>query len=154
MSAREGLRLMRWKIIFVNAGIVIVLGLITFAFLAGSLGNVVANQAERKAEVAQALRAANAQLALDGLRMERWLAAKVTEDEVKGVYLGGTQQARSEKATTAANRLRDMAIQEPAFAKMAPSLVLFVAARGVALGPTGSSLTCGQSTADAKPSVA
>ena len=37
---------MRWKIIFVNAGIVIVLCLITFAFLAGSLGNVVAIQAE------------------------------------------------------------------------------------------------------------
>ena len=60
---------MRWKIIFVNAGIIIVLSLITFAFLAKSIGNVVANQDERKAEVEQALRAANAQLALDALRM-------------------------------------------------------------------------------------
>jgi hypothetical protein len=145
---------MRWKIIFVNAGIVIVLGLITFAFLAGSLGNVVANQAERKAEVTQALRAANAQLALDGLRMERWLAAKATEDEIEGVYLGGTPQARSEKATTAANRLRDMAIQEPAFAKMAPSLVLFVDEQGVALGRNGSALMRGDKTAEAYPSLA
>ena len=46
---------MRWKIIFVNAGIIIVLSLITFAFLAKSIGNVVANQDERKAEVEQAL---------------------------------------------------------------------------------------------------
>lgn len=145
---------MRWKIIIVNAGIVIVLSLITFAFLAKSIGNVVANQDERKAEVEQALRAANAQLALDALRMERWLSARVAEDETRSVYLGGTQQARSEQATTAANRLRDMAIQEPAFAKMAPSLVLYVDEQGVALGRNGSALMRGDKTAEAYPSLA
>ena len=55
---------MRWKIIIVNAGIAIVVALLTYVLLATSLKDVVANQAERKREVAQALRAANAQLAL------------------------------------------------------------------------------------------
>ncbi len=144
---------MRWKIIFVNAGIVIVLSLITFAFLAKSIGNVVANHEERKTEVARALRAANAQLALDALRMERWLSSRATEDDVKGVYLAGTQQARSEQATTAANRLRDLAIQQPAFAKMAPTLVLFVDEQGVALGRNGSALMRGDKTGAAYPSL-
>jgi len=145
---------MRWKIIFVNAGIIIVLSLITFAFLAKSIGNVVANQDERKAEVEQALRAANAQLALDALRMERWLAARVTEEVTQSVYLLSTQQARSEQATASANKLRDMAIQEPTFAKMAPSLVLFVDEQGVALGRNGSALMRGDKTAAAYASLA
>lgn len=145
---------MRWKIIFVNAGIIVVLSLITFAFLAKSIGNVVANQDERKAEVEQALRAANAQLALDALRMERWLAARVTEDITQSVYVLGTKQAKSEQATAAANKLRDMAIQEPAFAKMAPSLVLFVDEQGVALGRNGSALMRGDKTAAAYASLA
>ncbi|HEY6728426.1 MAG TPA: hypothetical protein VI197_30660 [Polyangiaceae bacterium] len=145
---------MRWKIIFVNAGIIIVLSLITFAFLAKSIGNVVANQDERKAEVEQALRAANAQLALDALRMERWLAARVTEETTQSVFLLGTTQAKSEQATASANKLRDMAIQVPAFAKMAPSLVLFVDEQGVALGRNGSALMRGDKTAAAYASLA
>jgi len=145
---------MRWKIIFVNAGIIIVLSLITFAFLAKSIGNVVANQDERKAEVEQALRAANAQLALDALRMERWLAARVTEEVTQSVYLLAPQQARSEQATASANKLRDMAIQEPTFAKMAPSLVLFVDEQGVALGRNGSALMRGDKTGAAYASLA
>lgn len=145
---------MRWKIIFVNAGIIIVLSLITFAFLAKSIGNVVANQDERKAEVEQALRAANAQLALDALRMERWLAARVTEEATQSVFLLGTTQAKSEQATASANKLRDMAIQVPAFAKMAPSLVLYVDEQGVALGRNGSALMRGDKTAAAYPSLA
>lgn len=145
---------MRWKIIFVNAGIIIVLSLITFAFLAKSIGNVVANQDERKAEVEQALRAANAQLALDALRLERWLAARVTEETTQSVYLLGTNQAKSEQATASANKLRDMAIQEPAFAKMAPSLVLYVDEQGVALGRNGSALMRGDKTGAAYASLA
>lgn len=144
---------MRWKIIFVNAGIVIVLGLLTYALLATSLGSIVADPTARKAEVAHALRAANAQFAVDALRLERWLANKVTEPDVQKVYLGGTPQARSEQATTAANRLRDQAIQEPDFAKIAPSLVLFVDEQGVTLGRNGSALMRGDKTGEAYPSL-
>ena len=53
---------MRWKIIVVNAGIVLVVGLLSYVLLAASLGDVVANPSKRKIEVAQALRAASAQL--------------------------------------------------------------------------------------------
>jgi len=88
--------------------------------LATSLKDVLANQAERKREVAQALRAADSQLALDALRMERWLQSNATAPSVHAVLAGGTADARSEAATAEANRLRDAAVSEPMFAKMRP----------------------------------
>ncbi|MEO8903693.1 MAG: MXAN_5187 C-terminal domain-containing protein [Polyangiaceae bacterium] len=145
---------MRWKIIVVNAGIVIVVGLLTYVLLATSLKDVLANQAERKREVAQALRAADSQLALDALRMERWLQSNATAPSVHAVLAAGTADARSEAATAEANRLRDAAVSEPAFAKMAPSLVLIVDAQGIAVGRNGSALMRGENVAAAYPSLA
>jgi len=145
---------MRWKIIIVNAGIVVVVGLLTYVLLATSLNDVLANQTERKREVAQALRAANAQLALDGLRMERWLDSNGNTPSVHAALTGGTADARSEAATAEANRLRDAAVSEPLFAKMAPSLVLIVDAQGVAVGRNGSALMRGENVAAAYPSLA
>ncbi len=145
---------MRWKIIIVNAGIVIVVALLTYVLLATSLKDVVANQAERKREVAQALRAANAQLALDALRMERWLESNATAPSVHAVLASGTADARSEAATAETNRLRDGAVSEPMFAKMAPSLVLIVDAQGIAVGRNGSALMRGENVAAAYPSLA
>ena len=145
---------MRWKIIIVNAGIVVFVGLLTYVLLATSLNDVLSNQAERKREVAQALRAANAQLALDGLRMERWLDSNGNTPSVHAALTGGTADARSEAATAEANRLRDAAVSDPLFAKMAPSLVLIVDAQGIAVGRNGSALMRGENVAAAYPSLA
>jgi hypothetical protein len=145
---------MRWKIIVVNAGIVAIMSVLTYVLLAMALKDIVNNPAERKKEVAQALRAANAQLALDALRFERWLAEQVTQEGVRGVFAGGTVEARRESATAQANKLRDAAVGEAAFAKMAPSLVLFVDASGVALGRNGSGLMRGDKVSDIYPSLA
>ncbi len=145
---------MRWKIIIVNAAIVIVVGLLTYVLLATSLKDVVANQAERKREVAQALRAADSQLALDALRLERWLEINANAPSVHAVLAGGTADARSEAATAEANRVRDAAVSEPMFAKMTPSLVLIVDAFGIAVGRNGSALMRGENVAAAYPSLA
>jgi hypothetical protein len=145
---------MRSKIIAVNAGIVIVIALLTYVLLQTSLREIVANPGERKKEVAQALRAASAQLALDALRMERWLERSATAESARNVFAMGTPEARSEAATAEANRLRDAAVGEPMFAKMAPSLVLFVDAQGVAVGRNGSALMRGEQVASGYPSLA
>jgi hypothetical protein len=142
---------MRSKIIAVNAGIVIVIAALTYVLLQTSLKEVVANPGERKKEVAQALRAASAQLALDALRMERWLERGATSESTRNVFTLGTAEARSEAATAEANRLRDAAVSEPMFAKMAPSLVLFVDAQGVAIGRNGSALMRGEQVAKDYP---
>jgi hypothetical protein len=145
---------MRSKIIAVNAGIVIVIALLTYVLLQTSLREIVANPGERKKEVAQALRAASAQLALDALRMERWLERSATAESARNVLAMGTPEARSEAATAEANRLRDAAVSEPMFAKMAPSLVLFVDAQGVAVGRNGSALMRGEQVANGYPLLA
>lgn len=145
---------MRWKIIVVNAGVLIVVGLLTFVLLWTSLSDILANPAERKQEVEQALRAASSQLSLDGLRLERWLERRSSSDALRSVYSVGSPQARSEAATGEANRLRDAAVGEPAFARMAPTLVLFVDAQGIVLGRNGSVLMRGENLAAVYPSLA
>lgn len=144
---------MRWKIIVVNAGIVLVVGVLSFLLLAVSLGDVVSNPAQRKTEVGEVLRAAGAQLALDALRSERWLDARTNQDFVKSVYAAGTVEARQQAATSAANKIRDEAVADPAFAKMAPSLVLFVDKQGAAIGRNGSNLMRGDKMGEAYPSL-
>ncbi|HEX2874069.1 MAG TPA: hypothetical protein VHP33_22595 [Polyangiaceae bacterium] len=145
---------MRSKIIAVNAGIVTVIAILTYVLLQTSLRDVVANPVERKKEVAQALRAASAQLALDALRLERWLEHSASNESTRSVLGLGTAEARSEAATAEANRVRDAAVSEPMFAKMAPSLVLFVDAQGVAIGRNGSAMMRGEQVTKDYPSLA
>lgn len=144
---------MRWKIIVVNAGILIIVGLLTYVLLATSLKDIVANPAERKLEVEQALRAASSQLALDGLRLERWLERQAKSGALNSVYNNSSPQARSEAATVEANRLRDAAVGERSFAQMAPTLVLFVDDQGLAIGRNGSALMRGENIAAAYPAL-
>ena len=59
----------------------------------------------------------------DALRMERWLEGNASSPSLRAALASGTADARSEAATAEANRLRDAAVSEPLFAKMAPSLV-------------------------------
>jgi len=144
---------MRSKIIAVNAGIVTVIAILTYVLLQTSLKDVVANPVERKKDVAQALRAASAQLALDALRTERWLEHSAGNESTRSVLGLGTPEARSDSATAEANKVRDAAVGEPMFAKMAPSLVLFVDAQGIAVGRNGSAQMRGDQVGKDYPSL-
>jgi len=145
---------MRWKIISVNSAILVIVALLSFVLLKLSLDGVLANRAERRSDAERALRSANMQLELEGLRLQRWLAARATEDAVSGVFVGGTSQARSETASQQAKRLRDGAIKSPALAAMSIPLVLFVDARGVVIGRNDSSQMRGEDLGRAYPSIA
>src|SRR5690606_18218543 len=89
---------MRWKIISVNSAILSVVALLAFVLLKVSLDGVLADRAARRSDAERALRSANIQLELEGLRLQRWLAARTTEEAVLRVFAGGTSQARSETA--------------------------------------------------------
>ena len=151
--AEAGSHRMRWKIIIVNAGIVAIVGALSFALLFTSLSDILTNPGERKADVERAIRTANAQLALDGLRLEHWLSGKAKEEGMRSVFTLGTAQARSAAARSAADRLKDAAVKNPDFRGMTPSLVLFIDAHGIALGRNGSSQMRGDKTADAYKSL-
>lgn len=145
---------MRWKIIIVNAGIVLIVAGLTYALLAAGLESAVADPTARRADAERAVRSANAQLQLDGARLETWLAEEVATEAVQGVFSVGTARARSERATSEATRIRDAVAKADMFTKMAPSMVLFVDAQGVAIGRDGSNLLRGDKMADSYPSLA
>jgi len=144
---------MRWKIIVANAGIVLIVGLLSYAMLAASLADVVANPARARTAASQSVESANARLALDALQLERWLNERVRTDAVVDVFASGTMQARQEGATAQANRIRDDLVQVSTFSGLAPSLVLFMDAQGTALGRNGSALMRGERIADVYPVV-
>ncbi|MFO7179914.1 MAG: MXAN_5187 C-terminal domain-containing protein [Pseudomonadota bacterium] len=145
---------MRWKIIVVNAGILVIVGLLTYTLLYTSLRDVLANPAERKRGLERGLRAATAELALDAVRLERWLERQVRSESVRNVFDLGLKNTRADAATAEANRLRDAAVAEPALARLGPTLVLFVDEHGISIGRNGSGLMRGENIAEAYPSLA
>jgi hypothetical protein len=144
---------MRFKIIIVNSAILIIVGLLSFVLLKVGLEDVLSNRAQRRSDAERALRSANMQFELDGLRLERWLAASTTEDAVRSVFAGGTSQARSDNASVQARRLRDAATKSPALASLAIPIVLFVDVRGVVIGRNDSSQMRGEDLSRAYPSI-
>lgn len=125
---------LRWKIIVANAGIVLLIGVLSFAILLTTSSDASSDAAALNAGAERASRAADTQLALDGLRAERWLTAQATRDSVMSVFTLGIPQARSEAATAQANQVVDAAANAPEFLGMRPSLVVFVDKLGKALG--------------------
>src|SRR6187399_46241 len=144
---------MRSKIIVVNAGIVILVALLSYVLLATSLKGLASDPAERKREVERSLRAASAQLALDALRLERWLDKSISSEATRGVYGLGTPEARQQAGLSEANRLRDLAQNDPQFAGIPPSLVALVDDQGVVISRDGSNLMRGESLAKAYPAL-
>jgi hypothetical protein len=144
---------MRYKIIIVNSAILAIVGLCAFVLLKASLDGVLSNRAERKNDAERALRSANMQLELDGLRLERWLAGRAAEEATSLVFSGGTFQARSENASQRAQRLREAAQQSPALGALSIPMVLFLDPRGVVIGRNDSSQMRGEDLGQQYPSV-
>jgi hypothetical protein len=144
---------MRWKIISVNSAILATVALLSFVLLKASLEGVLANRTERKADAERALRSANLQLELEGLRLQRWLAGRAREDAVSLVFAGGTSQARSQTASLQAKRLRDAAVQNPELSALSIPIVLFVDSRGLVIGRNDSSQMRGEDLGRAYPSI-
>lgn len=144
---------MRFKIIAVNAGIVVLSTILTVVMLMTSLKGIVSDPAERKHEVERSLRAAAAQLALDALRLERWLEKNVGAEAVRGAFTMATPESRQQSALNEANRLRDAATGDDQFNRMTPSLVALVDAEGVVVSRDGSNLMRGEKLSQAYPAL-
>jgi hypothetical protein len=145
---------MRSKIILVNAGIVILVTLLTYVLLTASLRGIVSDPSERKHEVERSLRAANAQLAIDALRFERWLDKGASAESVRAVFSMATPESRQQAALNEANRLRDAAQGDEQFSRLAPSLVAIVDEQGVVVSRDGSNLMRGEKLSQAYPALA
>jgi tetratricopeptide (TPR) repeat protein len=145
---------MRFKIIIVNAGIVLLATILTYVLLTSSLRGLVSDPNERKREVERSLRAANSQLALDALKLERWLESNVAAESIRAALGMPTPEARQQAALVEANRLRDAVQSDARFARMSPSLVALVDDQGVVASRDGSNLMRGEKLSDAYPALA
>jgi hypothetical protein len=144
---------MRSKIILVNAGIVILVTLLTYVLLMTSLKGIVSDPNERKHEVERSLRAANAQLVIDALRFERWLEKAANSESIRAAFGMATPESRQQAALVEANRLRDAAQGDEQFSRLAPSLVALVDEQGVVVSRDGSNLMRGEKLSQPYPAL-
>jgi hypothetical protein len=142
---------MRGKIIGVNSVIVIVVGLLAFALMRATIGDVVANPDRARLEADRSTVAANAQLQLEALNLQRWLSQQAADPQVREPFTRETASSRSEIATNQANRLFSALSAE--FPTVQPTLIAFVGADGIAVGRNGSSLMRGDDLGKAYPAL-
>jgi hypothetical protein len=129
---------MRGKIIAVFTVVVLVVGGLSYALSRATLADL-----STPGDASRALAAASAKLQLDGLVLERWLAAVALDPKSRDPFNAGTANARAESATELCNRVRDAAGSAPELGGMSPALVVLVDKNGVVLGRNGSGLMRG-----------
>jgi hypothetical protein len=144
---------MRWRIVIINSAVLLIVALLCFVTLRAELSEVLEDHGARKAEAERAVRAANVRLEVDGLRLERWLSERASEEGVKAVFSGGTAEARSQSARVAAQRLLDAASHVAEFSKLSIPLLVFVDSKGVAVGRNDSNQMRGDDLKRAYPSI-
>jgi hypothetical protein len=94
-------------------------------------------------ETPRALAGASAQLQVDGLVLERWLAAEVTNPKLREPFNAGIEQARSEGARQAADKLREAAVSNTELTGQSIQLVAVVDKSGKVQARNGSALMRG-----------
>jgi hypothetical protein len=129
---------MRGKIIAVFAVVVLIMGGLFYALTRATLADLAT-----PGEVARTLAGASAQLQLDGLVLERWLANRASEPRAREPFSAALASARGEAATSFANQLRDGAVGTPELASRSIALVAVVDKNGVVVGRNGSALMRG-----------
>ena len=144
---------MRWKIITANSIVVILLGVFLGALLWAQLKRLVADESIIVAEASQAVSAANAQLQLDGLQVERWLANRATDPAAREPFEAAVKDARYEAATKHCNTVRDAATQTPSLTGLQPAIVALVDVQGISMGRDGNNLMRGEDLGKAHPGM-
>jgi hypothetical protein len=137
---------MRNKIIAVNAVIVLIVGLLSWAVMRSALTTAADNEAALSVAAKHAAFGASAKLQVDALRAELWLATRAAEPATLDATTKGTVAAQQEAAVARCDAVATSA--RGAF-DAAPSLVVLVDASGKTLGRNGSTLMRGDNLAGA-----
>lgn len=104
-------------------------------------------------DATRSVTAVAAQLKLDGLVLERWLAERAADPKVREPFNAGTAPARAEAAMNVANAVRDAAASTPELASASPQLVVLVDANGIVLGRNGSATMRGDDLGAVYPAL-
>ncbi|HVJ91119.1 MAG TPA: cache domain-containing protein [Labilithrix sp.] len=139
---------MRNKIIAVNAVVVLIVGLLAFAIVKTQLSLATSSTDQLKRSAQRDAVGVAAKLQLDGLRAERWLAAKAAEPATRALITKATADARAEAARQLSDQIANAALGAIG-AK--PSIVAVVDSTGKILGRNGSDLGRGDDVAETYP---
>jgi hypothetical protein len=139
---------MREKIIGVFAVVVAIVSVLSFTLMRAALGDV-----SNKGEAKRAVTAAVAQLQVEGLRIERWLAEQVASDSAREPFDLATPESRAGAATQFANTLADRARTTSVFASTPPTLIVVFDGNGVVVGRDRSALMRGEKLGTRHPGM-
>lgn len=139
---------MRNKIIAVNAVIVLIVGALAFAIVRTQLAIETSSADQLKRSAQRDAAGSAAQLQLDGLRAERWLATKAVEPATRAAISRATPEARGDAARALCDQIAGAA-QGALGTK--PSIVALVDGSGRIVGRNGSDLNRGDDVAGAHP---
>jgi len=141
---------MRNKIIAVNAVIVLIVGLLAFAIVRTQLAAETSSADQLKRSAQHDVAGAAAQLQLDGLRAERWLAMKANEPATRAALSKATPDARGDAARQLADQIASAASNALG---SKPSIVAVVDNAGKIVGRNGSDLNRGDDVGAAYPAL-
>ncbi|MSP26279.1 MAG: hypothetical protein EXR75_14215 [Myxococcales bacterium] len=139
---------MRDTIIGIFGGIVLLVTLLSFAFMRLTLGDI-----SNKGEAQRAVTAAVAQFEVEGLRIERWLYAQADSDKLRQPFEASTAAGANDTAVAAANAIEQAAKGAEPFARIKPLLVVIFDPKGVVVGRNGSKRMQGDKLGDRYPVV-
>lgn len=139
---------MRGTIIGVFAVVVLIVSVLSFMLMRLTIGDV-----NNKGESQRAVTAAVAQLQVEGLRIERWLAERAADDGLLEPFKISATEARGNEATARANGVEEASKNSPVFATLRPSLILLVDKDGVVLGRNGTKLMRGEKLGERHPEM-
>ncbi len=142
---------MRNKIIAVNAAIIAIVGLLSYFVMRTSITTAAAPTSQLLGEAKRDAQSAAARVQLDGLRAERWLAAKSSEPATLDALNKAVPSAAGEAATALCDSVVAASKTYAAFDGGTPSLVLLVGASGKILGRNASNLLRGDDVSAAYP---
>lgn len=146
--------LMRWRILLINSAVLLIVGLLSFVTLRVTLSDALIDARERRSQVERAVRSANFRLELDGRRLQQWLSDRAKAEPVRAVFAAGTAAARSDSARVEARRLHAAARGAEGLGGLSTPLIVFVDARGVAIGRNDSNQMRGENLAASYPALA
>lgn len=139
---------MRLKLIAVFSVVVLLVGGLSYVLARAAIGN-----AADPAVATRALTAAAAQIRVEGLATERWLASRALDPKVRQPFALGTDRAKGDAATDAANTVREAAAAAPELQGIQPALVCITDDKGVVLGRNGSGLMRGDDLGTVYPNL-
>ena len=143
---------MRNKIIAVNAIIVLLVGLLSWALMRQEIGAAAGNQTVLLADAKHEVQGASARLQLDALRTERWLTQRASDPATLDAFQKSTDSARKEAATSICDRTLSDARGSSAFEGIAPAVTMLIDEMRVMRGDLGPAPRLSRSVGGVRPS--